>query len=175
MVVNKVGLISEKLNHELDLLIGQAFALNRMLDRGMSLLAVRWKLVQSSKVLHEKAAHAYPSDLFADSISDYQALRDNESIYPATPIGDRNYDSPLDFFLDYHKENLKFEDMIKDTVDEAIEEGDVTTKVFLDGLLSRLTPYIALSQTLVDLATQYGNDAFHLQVMDSVLEKYVNV
>lgn len=170
-----MGLISEKLNHELDLVRGQAFDLNRMLDRGMSLLEVRWKLIKSAEILHPKVAHAYLGDLFADSISAYQASRDNESIYTATPAGDREYNSPLDFFLDYHRENLKFENMIKDAVDEAIDEGDTTTKVFLDGLLNRLVPYIALSQTLVDLTTQYGNDAFHLQVMDSVLEKYVNV
>lgn len=168
-----MGLISEKLNNELNQLIGQAFAINRMMDRGISLLAIRWKMPLSAEALHEPVAHLYPSSRFADSISDYQAQRDNESIYPMTPAGDRDYSFPIDFFKDYHRENLKFESMIKDTVDEAIDEGDTTTKVFLDGLLSRLTPMIALSQTLVDLATQYGNDAFHLQVMDSVIKGYV--
>lgn len=170
-----MGLISDKLNKELDEVRGQAFALNRMLDRGMSLLEVRWKLIKSAEILHPKVAHAYLGDDFADSISAYQAQRDNESIYTPTPAGDRDYENPLAFFEDYHRENLKFEDMIKDAVDNAIDEGDTTTKVFLDGLLGRLTPYIALSQTLVDLATQYGNEPFHLQIMDSVLKKYVNV
>lgn len=170
-----MGLISDKLNKELDEVRGQAFALNRMLDRGMSLLEVRWKLIKSAEILHPRVAHVYLGDDFADSISAYQAQRDNESIYVATPSGDREYESPLDFFKDYHKENLKFEDMIKDTIDNAIEEGDTATKIFLDGLLGRLIPYISLSQTLVDLATQFGNDSFRLQVMDSIIEKYINV
>lgn len=169
-----MGLISEKLNNELNNLIGEAFAINRMMDRGISLLNVRWKLIQTATAIHKPVAHQY-SGFFADGISDYQGQRDNESIYPATPIGNKEYNSPLDFFKDYHSENLKFENMIKDVIDEAIEEGDSTTKVFLDGVLKDLTPYIALSQTLVDLATQYGNDPFHLQVMDSVLKEYVNV
>jgi ferritin len=170
-----MGLISEKLNNKLNELIGKCFSINRMLDRGMSLLMVRWKMIRSSTLLHPAIAHAYPSDKFADSISDYQGQRDNESIYPSTPIGNKNYDNPLEFFKDYHKENLELEDMIKDAIDEAVEEGDLTTKKFLDGLLERLVPYTAMSQTLIDLATQYGTDSFHMQLLDANIKKYINV
>lgn len=170
-----MALISEKLNSSLNTLIGKCFAMNRMLDRGMSLLMVRWKMVRTSEILHPALAHAMTGDKFADAISGYQGLRDNESIYPATPIGDREYRNPLMFFEDYHKENLELEDMIKDTIDQAIEEGDLSTKVFLDGLLANLTPYTAMSQTLIDLCNQYGMDSFHLQMLDANIDKYVNV
>ena len=45
-------------------------------------------------------AHAFTGDDFADGISSYQAMRSNETIYPATPIGDREYALPIDFFKD---------------------------------------------------------------------------
>ena len=152
-------LISKNLNDCLDRLIGKSFAINRMLDRGMSLLKVRWKMINSSNTLHPMLAHAYLGDKFADSISDYQAERGMESIYPATPIGNREYSSPLDFFNDYMSENIEFEDMIK----------------FLDGLLYRLAPYIAASNDLVDLVSACDNDKFKLLVLDSEIDDYINV
>lgn len=170
-----MGLISEKLNNQLNELVGKAFAINRMLDRGMSLLTVRWKMIEASRVLHPKVAHAYPSDKFADSISDYQASRSMESIYPATPIGNREYEAPIDFFKDYLAENIEFEDMIKDAIDMANEDGDYTTKKFLDGLLFRLVPYTALSQDLVDLVEMCDNDKFKLMMLDENIDDYVNV
>lgn len=170
-----MGLISNELNEQLNQLIGKCFAINRMLDRGMSLLKVRWKLSLASDILHPKVAHAYPGDQFADSISDYQAQRDMESIYPATPMGNREYNNPLEFFEDFHKENLEFQDMIQDAMDQASDEGDRTTKKFLSKLLYRLVPFTDLSQTFVDLCHKYGNDDFHMQVFDSVIEKYINV
>ena len=100
-----MGLISDKTNNLLNQLIGKCFSINRMLDRGMSLLMVRWKMVKTSEILHPAIAHAYPGDKFADSISDYQGQRDNETIYPSTPVGNKEYNNPLEFFIDYHKEN----------------------------------------------------------------------
>lgn len=170
-----MGLISEKLNNSLNELVGKCFATNRMLDRGMSLLGVRWKLLRCSELLHPALAHAYLGDKFADSISGYQGKRDCETIYPATPIGNENYDSPLEFVKSYHSANLELEDSIKDVIDEAVESGDLTTKKFLDGLLETLADYTAMSQNLVDLFTQYGNDKFALQLLDSNIDKYIVV
>ncbi len=170
-----MGLISEKLNNQLNELIGKCFAINRMLDRGMSLLMVRWKMIESSKILHELVAHAYPGDKFADSISDYQGLRDMETIYPRTPVGDRDYNSPLDFFKDYMNENIELEDMIKDSIELAMKDGDYSTKKFLDGLYSRLLPYTALSKDLVDLVSNCENDKFKLMMLDSDIDDYINV
>lgn len=168
-------LISKELNSKLDELVGKAFAINRMLDRGMSLLKVRWKMIKSSDLLHQKVAHAYPGDKFADSISDYQASRSMETIYPETPIGNREYNSPIDFFIDYFQENIEFEDMIKDVIDMAEKEDDQTTKKFLNGLLVRLSEYTSLSQDLIDIVSMCDNDKFKLLMLDSEIDDYVNV
>lgn len=141
----------------------------------MSLLNVRWKMIKSASILHPKVAHAFPSDIFADSISDYQASRNMESIYPATPIGNREYEAPIDFFKDYLAECIEFEDMIKDATDTAIDDGDHTTKVFLDGLIGRLVPYTALAMDLVDLVEMCDNDKFKLLMLDSQIDNYIKV
>lgn len=170
-----MGLISESLNNKLNELIGECFELNRLCDRGQSLFTIKWKMPNFGWVVHHCAAHLYIGDDFADSIGEYQEARDNLTVYPATFIGNMDYNSPMGFIVAYHNKNLEFERMVKDAVDAAIEEGDTTTKVFLDGLLSRLTPMITQSQLFVDMATQYGDDAFHLQMLDSVIKNYVDV
>lgn len=168
-------LISKKLNSQLDDIVGKCFSINRMLDRGMSLLKVRWKLIHTSDTMHPKIAHAYPADKFADSVSGYQASRGNETIYPATPAGNREYNNPLDFFKDYYNENIELENMIKDAIDEGVEEGDNTTVKFLNDLLMRLAPYTALSQDLVDLFSKCNNDIFKMQILDFEIDDYINV
>ena len=97
------------------------------------------------------------------------------TIYGQTPIGDKDYIAPIDFIKDYYNENIELQDMISDTVDKAIEVGDHTTKLFLDGFLTTVPKYTAVAITLLDLFEDYGGDTFHLQVLDSVIEKYINV
>lgn len=166
-------LINKELNGMLNDLVGKCFAINRMLDRGISILSIKFKMINASKIIHQKIAHIYPSDIFADSISGYQSERNMLTIYPETPIGNRDYNTPLDFIKDYYKENIELQDMIYDCVEKAIEVGDHTTKVFLDGLLNRLSKYTALSINLIDLFESYGNDTFRIELLDSVIDKYL--
>lgn len=168
-----MGLISEKLNNRLNDIIGKCFEVNRLCDRGQSVLSVTFKMPKTANVVHQKLAHPAIGDLFADSIGEYQESRDNTTIYPATPIGNTEYSKPIDFFYEYQHLILDLESLVKDVVDDAIEEGDTTTKVFLDGFLARLVPVVANSITFIDLFTQYGNDSFHLSVLDSVIEDYI--
>lgn len=166
------GLIKEPLNNTLNALVGKCFAINRMLDRGMSLLNVRWKMVQTERILHPKMAHAFTGDLFADGISGYQASRSNETIYPATPIGDKEYNTPLDFFNDVLATLLDFQDTLYDAYDEANDTGDYTTKKFVSNTINNLIPYTDMAQTLIDLAENYGMDGRGIALMDANIEKY---
>lgn len=170
-----MGLIQEELNNMLNELVTKCFSINRILDRGVSVLNIKFKMLNASNVIHHNIAHAYLGDKFADSISDYQSSRNNLTIYGETPKGDRDYNTPLEFIQDYYNLNLELQDMISDTIDKAIEIGDNTTKIFLDGLLYRLSEYTAISITLVDLFTDYGSESFNLQMLDSVIDKYINL
>lgn len=167
-----MGLITESLNDTLNILVGKCFHLNRILDRSVSLLNVRFKLPNTAYVLHYNAAHVYLGEKFADAIADYQALRDNETIYPATIQGDDDFDSPLSIFLQFHSENLSFENMILDAIDDAEDIGDFTTKNFLNKLLDNLSELTAFSQQLIDIFKDCGNDKFKMLTVDTMIKNY---
>lgn len=166
------GLIDARLNNKLNELVGECFAINRMLDRGMSLLNVRWKMVNTEKILHPKMAHAFTGDDFADGISGYQAKRSNETIYPATPTGDKEYNSPLDFFYDILGTLLKFQDTLYDAYEMSKEIGDYTTKKFVNKIIENLVDYVDMAQLLIDLMENFGNDKRGWALMDANIDEY---
>ena len=168
-----MGLIVEGLNDSLNVLVGKCFHMNRLLDRSVSLLNVRFHLTNTAKVLHYKGAHVYLGEKFADAIADYQTLRNNETIYPETIEGNADFDKPISIFLQFHSENLAFENMILDVIDKANDLGDFTTKHFLEKLLDNLAEMTAMSQTLIDIFQDCDNDKFKLLMVDSEIEEYV--
>lgn len=163
-------LISDKISKLLDDLIGEFFNTNRMLDRGMSVLAVKFKVPHTSNYVHQNLAHIYIGDKFADKIGDYKLLRDCDIIYPATPIGNRDYSSPVELFKELYERNLFLEDTIKDLIDEAKEEGDLSTKKMLNHVLEDLIEYTAISKNLVDIFEPCGTDSFKLTLIDAEIE-----
>lgn len=168
-------LISSVLNNKLNEITGKCFSINRFLDRGMSLIATKWKMPNAADLLHPKLAHAYLGDSFADAIAAYQRKRGNLSEYPATPEGREDYDSPIQLINRFYRENLELQDMLYDAIDEAIEEGDGTTKKFLDSVLETLSDYTDAAQALVDAFSSYGNEPFKLQMLDVNIDKYLKL
>lgn len=147
--------------------------MNRLLDRSVSLLNVKFHLINTAEILHYKAAHVYLGENFADYIAEYQALRGNETMYPATVAGNDVFDNPLGILLQFHSGNLEFENMIEDVIDDAEDIGDFTTKHFLEKLLDNLANMTALSATLVDMFKDCGNDKFKMLMLDSVIKGYI--
>lgn len=160
-------LISDKISNLLDELIGKFFSVNRMLDRGMSVLAVKFKISHTSNYVHQNLAHIYIGDKFADKIGDYKILRDCDIIYPETPIGNKDYGSPVELFKELYEKNLSLEDSIKDLIDESKEEGDLSTKKMLNHILEDLIEYTAISKNLIDIFEPCGTDMFKLTLIDS--------
>ena len=165
-----MSLISEKMSNILDNLIGEFFIVNRMLDRGMSVLAIKFKIPHVSNFVHQNLAHIYIGDKFADAIGDYKHSRDCAIVYPQTPIGDKDYDSPYQLFEELYNKNVYLEDTLKDAIDEACEEGDLVTKKFLGKILVNLTEYTAISKNLVDIFEPCGTDAFKLTLIDADID-----
>lgn len=166
------GLINVLLNNKINEVIGKCFAINRMLDRGMSLLNVRWKMICTAKYLHPNVAHAFTGDEFADGLSDYQAKRSNETVYPATPIGDKEYAKPIDFFNDMLKEFIELQDMLYDAYEMSKELGDYTTKKKINSVIQNLVKYTDIAQTLIDLAENFGSDGRGIALMDASIDEY---
>lgn len=170
-----MGLISEKLNNMLCEIIGECFATNRMLDRGMSLLDTKFAMKNTAALLHPGLAHVFLGSKFADGIGDYIGSRNNLVYYPATPIGDKDYIAPLEFIKDFYTHMINLQTMTYDAIDEAVEEGDYSTKVFLDGFLKNIVEYIDIAQTLIDVFNSYGFSSVNLQLLDANIDKHIHL
>lgn len=168
-------LISEKLNNMLCEIIGECFAINRMLDRGMSLLDTKFAMKNTAALLHPGLAHVFLGSKFADGIGDYIGSRNNLVYYPATPIGDKDYIAPLEFVKDFYTHMINLQTMTYDAIDEAVEEGDYSTKVFLDGFLKNIVEYTDIAQTLIDVFNSYGFSSVNLQLLDANIDKHIHL
>lgn len=168
-------LMSEKMQYTLNGLIGECFAMNRFLDRGMSLLDTKFKMKRCAAILHPKLAHAFTGDDFADGISTYMGERDTLVVYPATPAGDEDFDSPKSFINAFYLKMLKFQSLVYDAIEDAEEEQDHSTKIFLDGLTKTVDKYLAQAQTLVDIFENFGDTKFGLQMLDVNIKKYIYI
>ena len=168
-----MSLLSDKMSNILDNLIGDFFKMNRLLDRGMSILAIDFKIPHVSNFVHQKLAHIYIGDKFADAIGDYKLSRDCNIIYPAVPIGDKSYESPYHLFLELYNSNVALEDSIKDAIDECDEEGDLVTKDMLGDILEDLAEYTAISKNLVDIFEPCGADRFKLTMIDANIDSLI--
>ena len=170
-----MGLISEKLNNMLCEIIGECFAINRMLDRGMSLLDTKFAMKNTAALLHPGLAHVFLGSKFADGIGDYIGSRNNLVYYPATPIGDKDYIAPLEFVKDFYTHMINLQTMTYDAIDEAVEEGDYSTKVFLDGFLKNIVEYTDIAQTLIDVFNSYVFSSVNLQLLDANIDKHIHL
>ena len=170
-----MGLISEKLNNMLCEIIGECFAINRMLDRGMSLLDTKFAMKNTAALLHPGLAHVFLGSKFADGIGDYIGSRNNLVYYPATPIGDKDYIAPLEFVKDFYTHMINLQTMTYDAIDEAVEEGDYSTKVFLDGFLKNIVEYTDIAQTLIDVFNSYGFSSVNLQLLYANIDKHIHL
>jgi ferritin len=166
-------LISEALNSRLNNIVTASFAANRVLDRSMSLLAVKFRLLNCSKLLHEKLAHAFPK--IADFVSDFQGSRNMLTIYGVTPVADFDASSHIELFKMWQEEFIKYQDLIEDTIDFAVLDKDTMTKNFLDKYLLDFSPYVETVNNLVDLAVACGDTTLGAQLFDTEVERCITV
>lgn len=149
-------LLSEKMNDGLNKLVQRLFWGNRLLDRMMSVLSIKFVMNKTSGTLHPILAHSFP--LMADVISDYQDYRNCMTVYLDTPTNGTDYKDPLELFTTFLDYMTELEKLIHDTIDMAEKEKDRTTKVFLEQFLNLIIPYTGQALLLHDKAEAYGED-----------------
>ena len=162
------SLIPEEVNQKLNTVVGKLFEANRVADRGLSILDVKFLMNKTSKILHERLAHLFPK--MADVISDYQSKRNTLTIYPQTPIGEEDYISPMVFFEDLVALMMEIENLTSETCDEAKQSGDYMTKVFLEEFMISLIPVTHQCLLLADKYEAYLDNA---QLFDHNVEDWI--
>lgn len=164
------GLLNAKVKASLEEIIGKCFYNNRMLDRIVSILSVKFVMPITGNLIHHRLAHLYPN--IADLVSDYMAERNCTTVYIATPTGNQDYDNPLDCFNYMLELNLDLENIVKKAIKISHDEGDYTTTVFLDSFLRKLILITDDMLLLVDKATMYGNSNSAWMKYDKDIETF---
>ena len=166
-------LINDKINDSLNLLVQKLFLGNRLLDRIMSVLSVKFVMKSTVDVLHPLLAHSYP--LLADQISDYQDSKDCLTDYLDTPTDKSDYNTPKDAFVAYLDYSKELEEFIDECVQICKDNGDRTTKVFLEKFLLEIQKFTSQAQLLVDKAESYGNSPSQYMEFDRDIQKMIIV
>ncbi len=141
------------------------------MDRGMSILDVKFVMNNTVKFLHPKLAHLFP--LKADDVSEYQSSRNCLTTYGQTPLDDSDYATPLEFFLKMLQYQQELESVIVEGIDLCKDEDDKVTKVFLEGFLLGLTSVTKQILLLIDKSEAYGNDSKSLMQFDHNVEDFI--
>ena len=161
------SLISEQTNAKLDELVTMFFAGNRLADRGMSQLDVKFCMNKTASILHAKVAHLFPS--LADVVSDYQASRNNKTIYGLTPRDETEYSSPMEFFERLAEFMVEVESFIFECYETAKEDEDFMTKSFLESFILQMLPLTKQCLLLVDKCGLYDD----MMLFDHNIESFI--
>ena len=147
------SLISEQLNSRLDEVVTKCFEGNRIMDRGVNVLGIKYAMNKTEKVLHSKLAHLFPQ--LADEVSSYQSSRNNLTFYGVTPADGSDYSTPLNFFEKMLDFMVDLEALISEVLELADSEEDKVTSVFLQNFLMRITLVTSQCLLLVDKGENY--------------------
>jgi ferritin len=161
------SLISEQTNIKLDELVTMFFAGNRLADRGMSQLDVKFCMNKTASILHPKIAHLFPA--LADVVSDYQSSRNNKTVYGLTPRDDTEYSTPIEFFENLLDFMIEIEAFVFECYEVSKEDNDFMTKSFLESFILKLNPLTKQCLLLVDKCNLYSD----MMLFDNNIEDFI--
>lgn len=144
-------MISDETIEALNKLVQQGFILNRLWDRGLSVLGVKFSMNNFNKIYHVGLAHRFPidwSDYFSNVMEQYNVT----TKYYVTPEDSSDYNSPREFFdknLIYHQNMYQ---VLKSAIDTAILKGDVNVEKYLNQFVPVFNKYMEQAILLRDKA-----------------------
>lgn len=149
-------LMSKETSEALDILYGEFFNCNSLLDNCQSIMQNVWTMPQASDILHHQYAH--PVTQLADFIS---AIKDNynlRSIRTEVPRHAEDYDDLLDMMEHVLEEFTNIYKMINLTIQVAHEHGDYNAYSDLLDFLTLYNKIYGNVVTLRDKAQQLPKD-----------------
>ena len=142
-------LIKDETIECIDRLVQQGFILNRLWDRGMSVLDVKFAMNHFVSIFHTGLAHRFPVD-WSDFLSEIEAMYNVTTKYYETPEDVSDYGDPSEFFnknLEYHIETYE---MIKTAINTATANGDINVAKELDSFVRVFNKFMHQAILLVD-------------------------
>lgn len=165
-------LMSNEISVGFDKLIGKCFEINRIADRGVSILENDFKMIQCAKYLHENFAHKFLGEEFADGITAYKHKRSKSAKYPTTIAGDFECNKPIEIFNKMLNSVIEFQDDLYDMYDITKEQGDLSSKKFINSLINNLVNYVDMIVTTIDILSNYSDDKMGYALFDANYDEY---
>ena len=161
-------LIPDKLNSKLDEIVTKCFCGNRIADRGMSILSVKFAMNKTEKYLHQSLAHKFPK--LADEVSGFQDSRNNLTVYGLTPEDKYDYSNPSEFFERMLEYMYELESIISEA-SELAKEDDFATYSFLLKFIGSVSEVTSQCILLADKSQAYKDDimGFDHRIEDFVI------
>lgn len=169
-----MNLLNTPVEDSLNLLIQRLFLGNRILDRMMSNLTVKFVMPKTESILHEKLAHSYPK--MADYFSGHMEDRNCMAKYLVTPEDVTEYTNPMEIFNKYLEYQLELEELVCECISIAKDDGDMMTELALKEFLSgSLKKYTKQALLLVDKFDIYKDSKINWMHFDNQIEDFVIV
>lgn len=166
------GLINDKVSKSLNDLVRLCFESNAKVDRIVNLLDCKFNMPKTSNLLHQKLAHAYPV-IFADKLTDYGLLRNNDSNYGNIPVIDKNYETIIQMFEDILEIQMNIEEQVKNTIDISDEERDYSTRIFIENFYVDIVVKYTKQALILLKAIKDFDEKDILPLFDSNIENYM--
>lgn len=166
--------ISDSTKKGLDLLVQNMFMLNRIWDRGLSELGVKFAMSKFDSIYHPNIAHSFP--LLADVFSGVQGKFNVTTAYLQTPEDITEYKNPIEFFERNLMEHKKSYELLKEVIVIAVDNGDINAEVALKDFLKGFNNFIAQAILLRDKSVAYkcdGTDTFMVQMFDANCDQFL--
>ena len=149
-------LISDTTIENINLIIQAMFNHNRTLDRFLCYSDAEWAFTHFNSVYHQGYAHLMP--LVADKFSDILLRYNIAPKYYETKSDTRTYTTMLDFFQTNLEEHEATYELIKKSIEEALDNGDYNVEADLKHLLRMWNKFMAQAILLRDKAQVYGEN-----------------
>ena len=136
-------------------LIKQCWIKDRLLDRAVSVLGVKFAMSNLSKYIHEDIAHYFTA--LSDQIGELCLERYNISVlYGATPAGYEDYESVEDIITTVKEQVIEFQSMFIATCRIAFDNNDLHVFADLQDLLEDYNPIVEQMILVDDKMRFYG-------------------
>ena len=117
-------IVTQKTQDAVEQLIGQAFFMNRKIDRMVSVLGVKFAYNNTANLIHLNIAHYFP--ILADILGEKCLARYNIPVYyPATPDGKEDYQSVSDIIHRLKELLLEYQTMLMGACKVAMSNNDI--------------------------------------------------
>ena len=151
------NLVSKSTQEALMEFVKQCFAMNRFLDRAVSVLGVKFAMNQLADLVHHGLAHAYPN--LSDTAGEKCLEAYNISvIYGETPRGDEDYSTVSECIREINKRTIDFQTLTMGVCKIAYNNNDLQVYADMLDILKKVNEYVTQTILLEDKIGVYGND-----------------